>query len=90
MSPEERFSSRKWGDHLTDLQNLVGGGDLAFEDDANEVYDLNNILLIYVEHQQCFLPLLMRYEKFGRRLLMFWQKIAIFVGHSKNLWIRST
>ena len=86
MSPEERFSSRKWGDHLTDLQNLVGGGDLlAFEDDANEVYDLNNILLIYVEHQQCFLPLLMRNEKFGRRLLMFWQKIAIFVGHSKNL-----
>ena len=45
MSPEERFSSRKWGDHLTDLQNLVGGGDLlTFEDDANEVYDLNNIL----------------------------------------------
>ena len=86
MSPEERFSSRKWGDHLTDLQNLVGGGDLlTFEDDANEVYDLNNILLIYVEHQQCFLPLLMRNEKFGRRLLMFWQKIAIFVGHSKNL-----
>ena len=86
MSPEERFSSRKWGDHLTDLQNLVGGGDLlTFEDDANEVYDLNNILLIYVEHQQCFLPLLMRNEKFGRSLLMFWQKIAIFVGHSKNL-----
>ena len=86
MSPEEKFSSRKWGDHLTDLQNLVGGGDLlTFEDDANEVYDLNNILLIYVEHQQCFLPLLMRNEKFGRRLLMFWQKIAIFVGHSKNL-----
>ena len=35
------------------------------EDDANEVDDLNNILLIYVEHQQCFLPLLMKNEKFG-------------------------
>ena len=46
------------------------------EDDANEVDDLNNILLIYVEHQHCFLPLLMKNEKFGgRRLLMFGRKL---------------
>ena len=63
MSPEERFSSRKWGDHLTDLQNLVGGGgDLAFEMKWKmmQMRSTTSILLMYVEHS--VLPL---NEKFG-------------------------
>ena len=52
MSPEERFSSRKWGDHLTDLQNLGGGGDLAFEMKWKmmQMRSTTSILLMYVEH----------------------------------------
>ena len=86
MSPEERFSSRKWGDHLTDLQNLGGGGggDLAFEMKWKmmQMRSTTSILLMYVEHS----GVLLLNEKFGNRLLlMFWEKIAIFLGHLKNL-----
>ena len=84
MSPEERFSSRKWGDHLTDLQNLGGGGgDLAFEMKWKmmQMRSTTSILLMYVEHS----GVLLLNEKFGNRLFMFWEKIAIFLGHLKNL-----